>query len=409
MSIPTKDKARLRELAKHQLNLAKSERNEQLYKDWRAHGDMGKESRPMLTVELWTFGEEMILPKLQCESSKGRELEAVLLSNVINFEQFKDDTVVRDYFPIEISYDLLPFGLSVQREETGGLGHQFVKQINDLEEDFHKLAKSKIDRDLSSKRQYRDFVGELIGDVLPVREVGVSASITLTQDIVHIMGMENMYVAMMDEPELFHKMMKMLADDNLEMFKRMEADKVILPTNNDVKLPQGSLAFTGDLPEDGTGLKMSELWIYADSQEAAGLSPGMYHEFVYPYYKQVAEKFGLLSYGCCESVSDVWEESVSRFSNLRKVSISPWCDEAYMGEQLQDREVVYHRKPSPNYLGVEKKLDEEATRAHIAKTIEATKKVRKLEFSQRDVYTIHNDPKKVERYVQIIREEVDKR
>ena len=408
-TISAKDKARLRELAKHQLELAKTERNVQLYKDWEAHGDMSVDSRPIITVELWTFADEIITPRLQCESKEARSLEASLLHNTINFDYFKDDTIVRDYIPIGISYGLLPFNMPIKREETGGLGYQFIHQIEDLAEDFDKLSKSKIDTNLADRRAYGDFVQELIGDILPTKEVGVSAGASLTQNIVQVMGMENMYMAMMDEPELFHRMMKMLTDDNIEMHKMMEADGILLPTNGDVDLAQGTFAFTSDLPKTGTGLKLSDLWIYIDSQEAAGLSPDMYHEFIFPYYKQLGDLFGLLSYGCCESVSEIWEKSVSAYGNLRKLSISPWCDEEYIGEQLQHRNVVYHRKPFPNLIGVDRYLDEDAARAHIAKTINAAKKVKKLEFSQRDVYTVHNDLGKVERFVQIIREECERR
>jgi len=408
-TVSVKDKTRLRELAKHQLDLASSERNKQLYKDWEAHGDMSLDSRPIITIELWTFSDEIVTPRLQCESDEARSLEALLLQNTINFDYFKDDTIVRDYLPIGISYSLLPFNMPVKREETGGLGHQFIHQVEDLATDFHKLGKSKIDTDLSVRRAYGDFVQELIGDILPTREVGVSAGASLTQNIVHIMGMENMYMAMMDEPELFHRMMKMLTDDNIEMHQMMEADGILLPTNGDVGLAQGTLAFTSDLPRTGAGLKLSDLWIYIDSQEAAGLSPDMYHEFIFPYYKQIGDLFGLLSYGCCESVSEIWEKSVSAYGNLRKLSISPWCNEEYIGEQLEGRKVVYHRKPTPNLIGVDRYMDEDATRAHIAKTVEASKKVKKLEFSQRDVYTVHSDLEKVARYIQIIREECEHR
>ena len=407
IKITAKDNTRLRELAKHQLELAKSERNKQLYRDWEAHGDMSVDSRPIITIENGTFCDEIIIPSLQCESAEARSLEALLLQNTLNFDYFMDDTIVRDHIPIAINYQLLPFSITVKREETGGLGHQFIHQIEDLAEDFPKLAPSKIDTDLTARRVYRDFVQELIGDILPAKEMGACAYACPTQNIVHIMGMENMYMAMMDEPELFHQMMQMLTDDYTKMYHMMETDGILLPSNGDVGLAQGTLAFTSDLPKTGTGLKTSNLWIYLDSQEAAGLSPEMYHEFVFPYYKQIGDLFGLLSYGCCESVSEIWEKSVSAYSNLRRLSISPWCNEEYIGEQLANRNVVYHRKPTPNLIGVDRYLDEDATRAHIAKTIKASKKVKKLEFSQRDVYTVHKDLSKVERYVQIIREECE--
>lgn len=91
-------------------------------------------------------------------------------------------------------------------------------------------------------------------------------------------------------------------------------------------------------------------------------------------------------------------------SNLRRVSISPWCNEEKMGEILRRSKIVYHRKPSPNFLGVGSALDEEALRSHIRRTVNAAKGCN-LEFTQRDVYTVGKDIGKVKRYVEIVREE----
>jgi len=407
--ISGKDTARLRELAKRQLEYANSERNRRLYDDWKAHGDMNRQSRPMITIEAGTFNDEIITPMLRCESQEARRLEYLLISNTINFEHFKDDMIVRDYIPVDIAYEITPYGLPVERIESGSLGHHFVSRIFDLKEDFHKLSKSIIHKNLDAKRKYGDRIREIIGDILPVKESGACAVACLMQNVVHIMDMQDMFIAMIDEPELFHQMMRMLTDDYIEIYRKMEDDGIILPTNNDVWLSQGSLAFTNDLVDEGEQLKTSDIWVYMDAQETSGVSAEMYHEFVFPYYKEISERFGLLSYGCCESVSNVWENSVSKYENLRKVSISPWCDEEYMGERLQGRKVVYHRKPSPNLIGVERNLDENAARKYIAKTIAASRKAGKLEFSQRDVYTVHGDLRKVERYVQIIRKECEKR
>ena len=137
------------------------------------------------------------------------------------------------------------------------------------------------------------------------------------------------------------------------------------------------------------------------------ISPAMFGEFIFPYYKQIAQQFGLLSYGCCEPVNPIWDNYISTLPNLRKVSISPWCDEEFMGERLQGKRITFHRKPSPNFLGVSANLDEDALRAHFNKTISAAKGCN-LEFSQRDVYTLSGRIENARRYVEILRECIDK-
>ena len=76
-----------------------------------------------------------------------------------------------------------------------------------------------------------------------------------------------------------------------------------------------------------------------------------------------------------------------------------------MGENLRGRRTIFHRKPSPNFLGVGETLDEEGLRGHIRKTLRAAQGC-ELEFTQRDVYTINHDEEKVRRFIAIIREEI---
>jgi len=396
-----KERHHLRELAKRQLELAESERNKQLYKDWKVHGRTDNSGRPMITVEMDTFAEEFITPLLKCESNRARQLEKRLTQSIFHFENIQDDMIIRDYIGYTEEYALLPFGLEVKREESGGLGHHFVSQISDLNEDFHLLKKSPIF--LNSGAKDAEFINDILGDILPVKKVGSSKIVCPLQDIVHLMSMEDMYIAMYEEPELFHKMCDMLTADYLEAIEKTEEEGLLMATNSDAFLCQGSMCFTDSLPEDGSELKTSQIWCYMDAQEAQGISAQMYHEFVYPYYKRISERFGLLSYGCCEGVDRFWDD-IKTFKNLRKVSVSPWCDESMIGEALKGHKTVYHRKPSPNFIGVDRHLNEDSFRANIRKTVDCSKGLT-LEVSQRDVYTVHCDLKKVARYIEITREE----
>ena len=149
-----------------------------------------------------------------------------------------------------------------------------------------------------------------------------------------------------------------------------------------------------------------DVWGFMDSQETVGMSPQMYQEFIFPCYQKISQQYGLLSYGCCEPVNPIWDSCLSKLDNLRKVSISPWCDEEFMGERLAGSKVIYHRKPSPNYLGVGTSLDEDGLRASLRKTFQAARGC-KLEITQRDVYTINGDIGKAKRYVDIVKEEIE--
>jgi len=115
---------------------------------------------------------------------------------------------------------------------------------------------------------------------------------------------------------------------------------------------------------------------------------------------------GLVYYGCCEPAHPFWED-IRRLPHLKKVSISRWCDERFMGEALRGGDIVFSRKPDPKFLGVDERLDEDGWAADIRKTLEATSDV-PVEFIVRDVYTVHGNLEKPGRAVEIARREIDR-
>ena len=404
-AIPNKDKKRLRELAKQLLDVANSESMAETVRLWKTHNACRGE-RPMIRIELDTFADEIIPPLQECEGAEARELEWKLLSLYINPMLFGDDSVVRDFFPVQTSVFFKAFDLDIRVEYANhGIGHHFASVVSDLETEFEKIRPSVFGIDKRATKAKVDFTNDVIGDILPVKMTGTTLCATLTQDIVHIMNMENMCLALAAEPELFEKMIGNLADDYITFFNYLSREGILLPTVENELLGQGSYSYTDDLPDSvpsDSVLKPTDVWGYSDSQETVGVSEAMYRELVFPAYKKVAQSFGLLSYGCCEPVHRIWDSCLSTLSNLRKISISPWCDEAFMGERLRGTKIIYHRKPAATYLGVGINLDEDAVRTYIRKTMEYAKGCT-IEFTQRDVYTVNRDVSKVKRYVDIIR------
>ncbi|HJD29738.1 MAG TPA: hypothetical protein H9914_12200 [Candidatus Blautia avicola] len=409
------ERQRLRELAKKQLDYAEDPVNKKRIQEWYDHNDL-KGQRPMIQLEIWGFEQEIIEPRLKCQSPEARELEWQLYQNFLNRELFDDDKVVPDYFPMNYDTWFKLFDIDVQvadPENTNrGLGHKFIPVLGDLEEDYEngKIKASTYGVNLENTQKKAEFVQEIIGDILPVKIKMDCLYSVPTQMLVHIMGMEQMMMNMYDYPELFQRLMEQIEEDTLSYYKMLEDKRLILPTTGFETVGQGTMAFTRELPGEDTlkerPLTPGDVWGFMDSQETLGISPDMYEELVFPCYEKIGKQFGLLSYGCCEPVNPIWDRCLTKFKNLRKVSISPWCDEEFMGERLRDSKVIYQRKPSPNYLGVSPVLDEEALRAHFRKTLEAAKGC-KLEFTQRDVYTLHGNENKGRRYIEILREEIE--
>lgn len=415
--ITKEDRQRLRELARKQADYAHSPVMEERIAQWKRHMEF-LPGRPMIHLEMGTFEQEIIPPRMQCKGEEARRIERQLLDSFLNYELFDDDRIVPDYFGVGYQTYFTLFGQEITEDfasaaDGSRVGRHFNTVVSDLEADWEKLGPTRFGYAVPPEetRRRAEELGELFDGILPVRMVMGSLGAVPTQLLVHLMGMETMLFSMYDYPERFHTMMERVAADYNAYFDWMEKEEILLPTTGGEWLGNGSFCYNSELPGPEERAKRpfttKDVWGFMDSQETVGVSPQMFEEFIFPCYQAIAKRFGLLSYGCCEPVNSIWENCLSKLGNLRKVSISPWCDEAYMGEQLRGKRVVYFRKPSPNYLGVDRHLDEDAFRAHIEATLKAAQGCQ-LEIAQRDVYTIHGDVAKAHRYIQIIRESIDR-
>ena len=165
------------------------------------------------------------------------------------------------------------------------------------------------------------------------------------------------------------------------------------------------MGYTHALPQPDANpdrpVRIADLWGLCESQETVGVGPELFEEFVFPYQHAAIERFGRSYYGCCEPVNTRWH-ILERIKNLKRVSVSPWCDESFMGEALRGR-YVYSRKPNPALISTGR-FDEHAIRADIRNTLAAAKGCT-LEIIMKDVHTLNNQPHRLGRWVAMAREE----
>lgn len=402
------EKKILRELAKKQAEYAALPEQREKEKLWYRHNAL-ESDRPVIVMEEMSFEHEL-LPRAQCVSPLAAHMEHLMLQQIMNHELVGDDKVTASELNISMkifrrAFDM-DFSLIRPKEKRDGLqGFQYEHPIRSLEEDFHKLRPSVYGYDAELNRLRLEAARDAVGDILPVklknRSIDWSGAITATA--VNLMGLEELLVNMAAEPELAAKALDFITTDLEEYVDWMEANGLLTANNGNDYAGAGSFGFTDELRPAAGQVKAKDLWFNMNSQESSSISPDMYGELVFPFLKRLAGKFGLIYYGCCEPVHSVWKGYVSTIPNLRKVSVSAWCDEEYMGEALRGGKVIYSRKPSPLMIGTKDPFDEEAFRAHISRTLNAAKGCT-IEFIFRDVYTLGGDPSKPARAVKIIRE-----
>ena len=151
--------------------------------------------------------------------------------------------------------------------------------------------------------------------------------------------------------------------------------------------------------------RTAQCWGFLESQETTAVSPETYGEFAWDYMDRLVKRYGLLSYGCCERVDALWEKYLSKWTNLRKLSVSPFNNEPQIGEYLRGSNVVYYSKPRAEFVTNRGPLDEDALRAYFKEVCQCASGCL-FEMAQREVGTIFGDYERGRRYVQIAKERI---
>ncbi|NLL83223.1 MAG: hypothetical protein GX230_03155 [Lentisphaerae bacterium] len=418
-NLPTSDLNYLRELAKQQAEIAALPVMAERKALWRAMNDATPGARPPFAIETWTFDRDFMPASIfKCESNLGRNLENNFLRNIRHHQILNDDHVCPDTIDVHwhVWYD--EFGMEIKTDtvldaEGVSTGYHFDCPVKDLRDGFDciKPATFGVDRDATSR--HFDFMNESFGDIMPVvLRMGHYANPCLTQRLMRIMTMETFFTAMYDCPDILHALMAQLRDNSARLSLWSEAEGLLTLNNENQNTCGTCYNFTTILPRSPVTwrqIKLSDLWVAMDSQETVGVSPDMFHEFCFPYYRDLAAMFGLVYWGCCEPADPIWEQSLSKLPNLKAVSISRWADERYMADQLDGKGIVYSRKPNPNLLGIHPELDEAAWCEEIRNTLKivANRNI-PFQFVVRDVYSMHGNLAKAGRAVTLARAEIER-
>ena len=418
-TLPDNEREYLRGLARRQAGIAALPVMRERREMWTAMNDARPGARPPFVIETWTFDRDFMPGSIfRCETQYGRHLENSFLRNIRHHEILDDDHVCPDTLDMGWHVWSDEYGIEipvehVQDSEGVSMGYRFEYPIKDLRDGFAMLKPATFGVDRQGTLEEEQFLTETFGDILPVvRRSGTYGHNGLTQKSIRLMGMETFFMAMYDCPEILHALMALLRDNAMRLARWAEAEG-LLELNNGNQCTCGTCYnFTTLLPKGEARpghVKLSDMWGVMDSQETVGVSPELFHEFVFPYYRELAAMFGLVYWGCCEPADPIWTTSLSQLPNLKAVSISRWANQPFMADALAGTGIVYSYKPNPNLLGVDVVLNEEAWAAEIRNTLEITAcKDIPLEFVVRDVYSMHGNLDKPRRAVEIARGEIDK-
>ena len=366
--------------------------------------------RPMILAETSGVLDELVpLSTLCCQEAWARKIERRLRDLIFRYEHVGDDWVVEPWIQCPWDVTIGSYGVEtrfVRADNEGKLGsYTWDPPIKDLDRGLDQLHFRSLAVDRERTLAWKDMLEALFGDILPVRIRGAHWWTTgLTWSAIDLIGLQQLMLTMYDNPGGLHRLMAFLRDDLLDLFAAFEREGILSLNNEDDYVGSGSIGYTRELPQPGRQeddpVRIADLWGLSESQETVGVSPQMFAEFVFPYQEPITRQFGLSYYGCCEPLHERIR-LIKQLPNLRRVSVSPWCDQEVMADEL-GQAYIFCRKSNPSLISTAH-FDENAIRQDLETTLRIAGHC-PLELVMKDVHTLADQPWRLGRWVEIARQ-----
>lgn len=378
---------------------------------WRQTNEL-KGSRPMVFINELPWNEMNYQGELDlhCESPWAKGQERHLRQLIYLWKYMPGDIVLKPYIPCQKFIKSTGFGIredvDIQRTDASSsvVSRHFKPQLVE-EEDLEKIKPAVVSYDRENSEKNFQLAQEVFGDILPVRYMGRKHTwFTPWDNLVRWTGIEEAMMDLYDRPEFIHEAVRRMVASCMEEMRQLKEMNLLDVDNDSTRVGSGGYGFCEKLnPEEGEKVMPEETWGCSNAQIFSEVSPDMHWEFALQHDMPWLEQFGLNYYGCCEPLHNK-VEILRRIPNLRKVSVSPWCDAGKMAEEMGS-EVVLSVKPNPAVFATDEWNPDQA-RADIRKLLEETQGC-SVELIMKDVSTIRRDPERLFDWATIAKEEVE--
>lgn len=407
-AIPAAEKAIIRELAKQVAELAAQPAMDEYRRLWRKLNGLSPE-RPMVVADQICWNEMDVDGELtlRCLHPDCQAYERDLRRSVYRRRHMPDDMVIEPFVRVPKAITGVTLGMRAQVDilatdsANDVVSQHYENQITCMD-DVSKVVMPVIGHDAAETARRMNVAHDLFDGILGVREEGYNPYLSVWDPIATWMGVENAMFMMMDEPEVIHALVGRVVAAYMSMLDQMEEQGLLC-------CPQPLIhctgAFTDELPPpdyDPLKPRTKDIWMFGLAQMLGACSPAMYNEFEIEPCLPLFERFGLVYYGCCDPL-DGRIDFLRKVKNIRKLSVSPWANEARLAEEI-GRGWVFSRKPNPALLAFDT-FDEALIRDDLTRTRDlCARHGCPLELIQKDISTVRYAPQRLWAWVRIAKE-----
>ncbi len=402
----------LRQLAWKYYEIANSSKNKENIKLHRAVNNL-RQIRPVVLIDELPWHEMNINDELTllCEDPYLRSIEWFFRTNLYRHKYFPADMVVPPFVPVNKVIETSGVGIEVEEnilptdEDNHIVAHQFMDVLA-TEDDLAMMHNQVVTYNKTETMERYNKVGEILGDIIPVKLVGVGYYAFAPWDqISRYRGVTNLLIDLVERPDFMHKMVRKLTDISLSYLQQLEDLELL---DNSAYSLHCTPIFTSDLPNkdpDSSKITRKNIWGRGTAQIFGSVSKEMHDEFDIPYMIETIGQCGLSYYGCCEPL-DKKVDIVEKIPNLRKISITPWADVNVAAEVINTRYVL-SSKPNPSAVAVPR-LDKGNLRKEIGTILDACKRNNcSCDIVLKDISTCCRRPENIFEWEQTVMEMVN--
>lgn len=402
----------LRDLVKRYLEYAGDPSMDDRRKLWSAHHSF-KKTRPPVFVLIGMFNafcqEQFGGKNLLCEDEFFRWHEALLRMRIFTAE-IGDDQIMEPWWTQHAAvenYGGSKWGLAQDFDRTGKIGDAMHMKAS--LDDWDKMKNMTIPHhriDEEKTALWVKKIGDAIGDLIEINvergPICQGCSGDISTDLAQLRGMQEMMMDMYEYPDELHRLLAFMRDGMLQNHREAEqaGDFSLTSQVTQTELYCEELEW----PKANSGpRKRKDLWACCMAQELTLVSPAFHDEFMLQYQIPIMKEFGLISYGCCENLTEKID-ILRQIPNLRIIACTPTANPKRFAEQVGTDYIISYR-PNPTNM-VCGEFNEEKIRRLLRKDLLDMRGTH-MQINLKDIETVDGDLTRLKRWTRIAREAIE--
>lgn len=410
-----RDKAVLRALADEVAEIAALPVHEEKAALWRRLNDLDS-ARPMVWVNEICWNEMNVGDELTLRTRHpwAQDQERGLRRLLYQWRHLPGDMIVDGFLTCPLAIHSTDFGIiedvdTIKMDETSDICSRHFKILIKEPEDIQKIRMPVVTHDEKATEIRYQAMCEVYDGIMPVRKSGQTHIWFTPWDyLIRWWGVQEAMLDIIARPDMVHAAVDRMVDAWMaELDQFVEQNLLSLDCNN-TRVGSGGYGYVSALPGprfEPEHVKPHNMWGCSNAQIFSDVSPDMHWAFAVEHDLRWLTRWGLTYYGCCEPL-DGKIDMLRRIPNLRKISVSPWCNPERAVNEI-GRDYVISHKPNPAILA-ETQWDPVQARRNIRAFLDAAGGQCHVELIMKDISTVRYHPQRLWEWTALAMEEAER-